>query len=109
MSTVTAPATATVPATKALPGKPLNNDMRAKYARLTALRAEIAEREAEKKALTADLLADMGEHTVALFGGIKVFSVVTATRIDLDRNLFREAFPEAYEAAAKSSTYQQIR
>jgi len=107
MSATTAPATTTT--TTALPGKPLNNDMRARYARLTAIRAEEKALAAEKKELSEALLSDMGEHTVALFGGIKVFSIITSTRIDLDRKILKEAFPEAFEAAARTSTYKSIR
>ena len=109
MSTVTAPANAPVKTTAVLPGKPLSNELRASYARLTAIRAEEKALAEEKKALTSELLDAMGGHTVALLGGIKVFSIITSTRTNVDSRLLAEAFPEAYQAVTSQSSYKSIR
>lgn len=108
-ATIATQAPATVPAPVKVPGKPLSNEARAVYARLTANRAIAKELKAQNDADTAWLLDFMGEADTALLGGLKVFKVISATNTSFDGKALLQGWPEAHEATVRHTPYKAIR
>lgn len=80
-------------------------------AEVRALRAEakaLAERQKDAEARLRAVLTD-AEATVAVVNGETVVTLVACERVVIDRETLLAAFPEAYEATAKTSAYTQLR
>lgn len=80
-------------------------------AEVRALRAEakaLAERQKDAEARLRTVLTD-AEATVAVVDGEEVATLVACERVVIDRKALLAAFPEAYEATAKTSAYTQLR
>jgi hypothetical protein len=80
-------------------------------AEVRALRAEakaLAERQKDAEARLRAVLTD-AEATVAVVNGETVVTLVACERVVIDREALLAAFPEAYEATAKTSAYTQLR
>lgn len=80
-------------------------------AEVRTLRAEVKaltqrQRDAEARLRTA---LDEAGATVAVVDGEQVVSLVACERVVIDREALLAAFPEAYEATAKTSAYTQLR
>lgn len=77
--------------------------------RFNAAKAALKDLEAEKKAVEADLRALMGSATVGTIGGIDRLVISEVTRENIDREVLRENFIEAYEAARTETTYTVLK
>lgn len=76
-----------------------------------ALRAEakaLAERQKAAEARLRAVLDEAGA-TVAVVGGEVAVTLVACERVVIDRETLLAAFPQAYEATAKTSAYTQLR
>lgn len=77
--------------------------------RFNAAKAALKEFEAEKKAAEAELRAMMGDATVGIINGVDRLKITEVTREGIDREVLKENFIEAYEAARTETTYTVLK
>ena len=77
-------------------------------AELTAAR-ELAKRaKAAIDAITAEVKQMAGDATIGVIDGKPAVQLAQRSRRDIDKALLLEAYPEAFEACNKSSTYRTV-
>jgi hypothetical protein len=77
--------------------------------RLTTAREALKELEAEKKEAETALRALLGDATVGTIGGVDRVFIQSITREGVDREVLKENFIEAYEAARTATTYTVLK
>lgn len=75
---------------------------------LKQARADKADAEKRERAAKAAINALRGDKTRLFVRGFVVLKVDAIERTDLDRDVLKVAFPEAFEAAQVTSTYDKI-
>ncbi len=68
----------------------------------------IKELEAQKAKAEALLREVMGDAEVGLIAGVERVKIATRTRTNLDTDILKSAFPEAYEQASQAKTYTVV-
>lgn len=68
-------------------------------------KALIKELEAQKAAAEARLRELMGTATTGLVAGVERVKIASRTRTDIDREVLKVAFPEAFATCSTSKTY----
>lgn len=88
----------------------LGFDAEARQALKAFVEAKRAETEAKKAKEAAEeiLRAKLGLNESATFGGVKAFKIEHRKRVDINRTILRDAFPEAFEAASYDNEYDFI-
>jgi predicted phage-related endonuclease len=84
-------------------------DAEALIVRFNAAKAALKDLEAEKKAVEADLRALLGDAKIGTIGGVDRLVISEITRENIDREVLREHFIEAYEAARTETTYTVLK
>lgn len=77
--------------------------------RFNDAKAALKELEAEKKAVEASIRALLGDATVGTIGGVDRVFIQSITREGIDREVLKENFIEAYEAARTETTYTVVK
>lgn len=83
-------------------------DFESKIVRLNELRSALKELESAEKQVKQDILALMGNATVALINGVERLELKQVTRTDIDRAKLRNDFIEAWQAVSYSNPYTKI-
>jgi hypothetical protein len=72
-------------------------------------KATEAKAKASKAKAEAILRAELGKAVTATIEGVAVASVVASKNTHFDRELMREAYPEAFEATLRTTEYTYIK
>lgn len=86
----------------------LPSEAEALVIRLNNARRAAKEIEAEEKAVKDALLALMGDAVVGTINGVERVKVAEVSRENIDKATLVAAFPEAYEASRKVTTYKKV-
>lgn len=99
-----------ITATKEGSSVELGFDAEARAALKAFVDAKKAEAEAKKAKESAEaiLRAKLGVNEFATIGGVKAFKIEHRQRVDIRREILRDAFPEAFKAASYDNAYDFI-
>lgn len=99
-----------ITATKVGSSVELGFDAEARAALKAFVEAKKVESEAKKAKEAAEkVLRDkLGLNEFATIGGVKAFKIEHRQRVDLHREVLRDAFPEAFKAASYDNAYDFI-
>lgn len=108
-TTATPAAVAAVAPTKAPEHRELSNAGRAAVKALREAREAKKAAEAAIKAAEAAIRAELDGAKKGTVGGLPVVRVVPGSNSHFDRDTLSTAYPEAYEAALRVTTYDSLR